>query len=343
MPNLIERSTVINLRYVLTRALILLLLIVAGTAGFMMIEGTDLLASLYMTIITISTVGFGEVQELSNGGRIFVIFLIMMGLGLVTYTLSAVGNLIMEGRFRQILGRRHMMKEISNIKGHYIVCGTGRMGRIICDELFHEKRPFVVVSKDEDDVEEMQERGFLAVHGDATDDEVLLAAGVDRAHSLVAVVSSDVANLYITLSARELNAHIYILARATDEKASRKIKHAGANRALSPYQIGGQSLVQALLRPNVYDFMSVVTSSRGLDVLMQEYRITEGCGLVGQQIRETNLRQEYDLIIIGLVAAAGEGVFNPKPEQLLSDGDTLILLGSQEQMDRLTGSGNLMS
>ena len=153
-------------------------------------------------------------------------------------------------------------------------------------------------------------------------------------------MSDDVNNLYITLSSRELNPGIYILARATDEKASQKIKHAGANRVISPYRIGGQRLVQALLRPNVYDYMEIITSSRGLDLLVEEIHVGERCVLAGQKICETGLRKDYDLIIIGLMSSDGGQIFNPGPEQMISHGDTLIMLGSHEQLSRLQSGLN---
>lgn len=325
--------------HILTGSLLLLGTILLGSLGFVLIEGFSPLEAVYMTIITISTVGFGEVHVLSPGGRLFVILLIVVGLGLVTYTAGAVASLFFEGQIRKLVGRRMMRRELDALRDHFIVCGYGRMGRIICEELGEEGKPFVVITLDADEAERLREQGLLAIGGDATEDETLLAAGVTRARALTATAGSDVDNLYIVLSARELcrqeNPGLYILARAADDKAGRKIMRAGADRCLSPYRIGGSRLVQALLRPKVYDFMEVVMSRRGLELMVEEFRVGETAALAGRAIRDTNLRTEYDVIIVGLNTADGRQVFNPGPDHVIRAGDTLILLGRTPQLKRL--------
>ncbi|HPF35293.1 MAG TPA: potassium channel protein [Candidatus Krumholzibacteria bacterium] len=325
--------------HVVTGSLLLLATIVLGSVGFMLIERFTPLEALYMTMITISTVGFGEVHSLSPMGRVFVIVLIVVGLGLVTYTAGSLAGLFFEGQLRKLVGRRMMQRELDGLRDHFIVCGYGRMGRIICEELAEEGKPFVVITLDQEEAERLREAGLLAIGGDATEDEVLLNAGVTRARALTATAGSDVDNLYIVLSSRELsrkdNPGLYILARAADEKAGRKILRAGADRCLSPYRIGGSRLVQALLRPKVYDFMEAVTSRSGLELMVEEFQVCTGSRLVGHAIRDTNLRTEYDVIIIGLNAADGRQVFNPGPDQVIQADDTLILLGRTPQLQRL--------
>jgi len=325
--------------HILAGSLLLLGTILLGSVGFVLIEGFSPLEAVYMTIITVSTVGFGEVHDLSPGGRLFVILLIVVGLGLVTYTAGAAASLIFEGKIRKLVGRRMMRRELDAMRDHFIICGYGRMGRIICDELAEEGRPFVVITLDADEAERLRERGVRAIGGDATEDEILLAAGVTRAKALTAAAGSDVDNLYIVLSARELsrkeNPGLYILARAADDKAGRKILRAGADRCLSPYRIGGSRLVQALLRPRVYDFMEVVTSRRGLELMVEEFRVGARAALAGRAIRDTNLRTEYDVIIVGLNTADGRQVFNPGPDHVIRAGNTLILLGRTPQLKRL--------
>ncbi len=322
------------------RGLVLMLfVIVVGTWGLILLEGFPLLDALYMTIITISTVGFGEVRELSGAGHVFVIFLIIGGLSVMTYTLGALAQYVIEGQFGTLLGRRRMERQIASLKGHYVICGHGRMGRILCAELQQEGASFVVVEGKPEEAEELRELGYLVIEGDATHDEVLQKSGIERARGLVAVVSSDVDNLYIVLSAREMtrqeNPRLYILARASDQQSMHKLRRAGADRVISPYQIGGMRLVQALLRPAVYDFVEVVTSSSGMDLMIEEMPVGRRSKLVGHLLRDSGIRQHYDLIIVGIKKDSGRMVFNPGPDEPIEAGDVLIVLGDRTQTGQL--------
>jgi voltage-gated potassium channel len=322
------------------RGLVLLVIVVAvGIIGLMTLEGYPFLDALYMTIITISTVGFQEVRGLSDQGHLLIMFLIITGLSVMTYTLGALVQIIIEGQLRKLLGRRRMQREIEGLKNHYVVCGHGRMGQILCQQLRAEKVPFVVVEGDAAMAEEIREQGYLVVSGDATQDEVLVQAGVGRAKGLVAVVSSDVDNLFITLSAREMtrqtNPSLYILARATDQHAMKKLKRVGADRVISPYQIGGMRLVQALLRPAAYDFVEVVTQSSGLNLMIEEIEVGEASRLLGCALKDSGIRQQYDVIIIGIKKRTQQMVFNPGPEYMIEAGDVLIVLGDRSQVAQL--------
>jgi voltage-gated potassium channel len=330
----------VSFRNVFRGLVFLLLVVVAGTAWFVLMEdGYSVLDGLYMTIITISTVGFREVGELDGSGRIFVIFLIIGGLTVLTYTLGSVGQVIVEGSIARYVGRRRMLHEIDRMNGHYIVCGHGRMGDILCRELDREKVAFVVIEGDPQKAEMLVERGYRVVEGDATEDQVLGRAGVTRAKSLVAVVSNNVNNLYITLSAREMcrgvNDGLYILARATDDSASEKIKRAGADRVISPYVIGGMRIVQALLRPTVYDFVDIATQRQGLELMFEELTIGAAAHMDGVALKDSGIRGEYDIIVIAIKKPSGRMVFNPGPELVLEKGDILIALGSRDQLERL--------
>jgi voltage-gated potassium channel len=317
----------------------LFLTIIAGTTGLMIIEHYPLNDALYMTIITISTVGFGEVHELSSAGRGLIVGLIVIGLALVTYTVGAFGSIIVEGQFQRLLGRNKMNRELATIKEHYIICGFGRMGQIVCEALEEQGKPLVIVTNLEDEYDQITSDGRLAVLGDATEDETLLNAGLLSAQKLIAVVSSDVDNLYITLSARELarsgNPDLYILARASGPKSQRRIMHAGADRVISPYLIGGSRLVDALLRPHVYDYMEVLSQNSELDLMIEELEVNQKSAIAGKAILDTNLRNEYDLIIIGITSSSGEKIFNPQSNYEITAGDTLILLGKKPQLERL--------
>ncbi len=324
----------------LTRGAGLLTLVLAGgTIGFMVLERYTLLDALYMTVITISTVGFGEVRPLDRSGHLFVILLIITGLAVVGYTLTSLGQAIVEGSVQRMFWRRRMMREIESMRDHYIVCGHGRMGRVVCRELKEEKVPFLVIERDADAAALLHDRGYRVVQGDATEDEVLARARVDHARALVSVVSRDVDNLYITLSAREMcrqdNAGLYILARASDARDRRKLQHAGANRVISADEIGAMRIVQALLRPTVFDFMEVTTTSSHLELMFEEMTVGPANHLAGSKLRDSSIRQNYDVIIIAAKKADGTMVFNPGSEYMLEAGDVLITLGNKDQLGRL--------
>lgn len=317
--------------------------VLVGSLWFALVEGYGTLDAIYMTIITISTVGFKEVRPLDPSGKIFVLVLIVGGLTVMTYTLGALGRVIIEGSINRYLGRHRMMRDIDHMKNHYIVCGHGRMGQILCQELTSEKVPFVVIDGDPETAEQLISMGYKVVQGDATEDEVLEKAGVKRAKGLVAVVNRDVDNLYITMSAREMsredNPWLYILSRATDEPASRKISRAGADRVISPYAIGGMRIVQALLRPTVYDFVDIATQSKGLDLMFEELEIGAGSKLDAVALKDSGIRSGFDVIVIGIKKPSGRMVFNPGPELVLQVGDVLIMLGDKEQLVRLAATG----
>lgn len=324
---------------IVQRGVALLVGVVAvGTAGFMLIEGYPLLDAIYMTMITISTVGYGEVRALSDLGHVFVIGLIILGVMVVGYTLTAVGRAVVEGSLQKIVGRRRMMREISGLKGHIIVCGHGRVGRTICEELLAEKVPFVVIDRDPETAEVLERKGYRVIVGDATEDEVLMSAGVLRARGLVTVASRDVDNLYITLSVRDMcreqNPDLKIVSRASDTREMRKIRSAGADQVLSPYNIGGVRIAQALLRPAVYEVIDLLTRSGEMDLSLEGVTLKQGCSLEGLALKDTDIRSRFNLIIIGVRKQGAELLFNPGPEYVLETGDELIMLGSREQHQR---------
>jgi voltage-gated potassium channel len=325
------------------RGLVFLVLVMAlGTLWFVIMEDHSFLDGLYMTVITISTVGFREVKTLDGSGRLFTVFLIIAGLTVLTYTLGSLGRVIVEGSIERYVGRKRMLREIEKLKGHYIICGHGRMGQILCEELKKENVPFVVIEGDPDMADDLVEKGFMVVKGDATEDSLLQQAGITRAKGLVAVVSSNVDNLYITLSARVLcreeNPGLYILSRATDRQATEKIERAGADRVVSPYVIGGMRIVQALLRPTVSDFLEIATRSSGLDLMFEEMAIRDDSDLDGVALKDSGIRKSYDVIVIAIKKRTGDMVFNPGPETVLHNGDMLVTLGDRGQLDRLAAS-----
>jgi voltage-gated potassium channel len=311
-------------RLLLTFGLIFLA-IAFGTVGYELIEGWSFLDALYMTITTLTTVGYGEVHPLSEAGRVFTIILILVGVGTVLYALSAGAKVILEGELQELFGRKRLEKRIKDIRGHYIVCGYGRMGRIICNELKGNKMPFVVIEKNIDPISNSGEA--LVIGGDATSDEVLKAAGIDKAKGLISVLPTDAENLYVVLSARGLNRGLFIVARAGEEGSESKFLQAGANKAVSPYHIGGMRIAHTILRPSVVDFIEFATKSGNIELQMEEVTIPEGSALIGQSLDQCGFGKVLGIIIVGIKRESGEMKFNPTFRTAIRAGDTLIALG----------------
>ena len=314
-------------RHLKNSILVLFILVTLGTAGYMAIEGWRLLDALYMTVITLSTVGFREVHELSDPGRLFTIGLIVFGVSVLGYLVGSLAQIMFEGQFQRIIGRKKVEKMVEALTDHYIICGYGRMGSLICKEFTAKPLPFVVVEKDADIIEKLKEENYLFLHGNATDDETLLKAGIMKARGLISVVTSDTENVYITLTARGLNPELYILARSGEEGSEIKLKRAGANKVVSPYLIGGSRMAQAILRPNVVDFIEIATGRENLELQMEEITIPEKSGFVGENLVSSGFRKETGVIIIGIKKPAGKTVFNPSSHAKLEAHDTLIVLG----------------
>ncbi len=312
--------------------IVLILLIISfGTAGYMVIEGWNFLDAFYMTIITLTTVGFGEVHKLSDTGRLFTIALIVGGVGTVFYALSTGAKLTLEGELRELFGRQRLEKRIREMKDHYIVCGYGRMGRIICRELKAEKVPFVVVEKKPDVLLE-EEKDILIFEGDATIDEVLKEVGIQKAKGLISVLPTDAENLYVVLSARGLNPALQIVARAGEEGSGQKLLRAGADRVVSPYHIGGLRIAQTVLKPAVVDFIEFATKSGNIDLQMEEIYISEDSGIAGLTLDECGFGRELGVIIVAIKQASGDMRFNPTFRSAVKAGDTLIALGERAKL-----------
>jgi voltage-gated potassium channel len=318
---------------ILKAAGLIFLAISFGTAGYMIIEGWNFLDSLYMTITTLTTVGYREVHELSKPGMVFTITLILVGVGTVLYALSTGAKVILEGELQELFGRKRLEKKIKGMKGHYIVCGYGRMGKIICRELRHEKMPFVVIEKNIDPGENAD--GVLMLSGDATNDESLKEAGIDKAKGLISVLPTDAENLYVVLSARGLNPGLKIVARAGDEGSESKLIQAGANKAVSPYHIGGVRIAHTILRPTVVDFIEFATKSGNIELQMEEITIPKGADMAGKSLDQCGFGRELGIIIVGIKRGSGEMRFNPTFRTTIKEGDTLIALGEISKLKLL--------
>jgi voltage-gated potassium channel len=304
---------------------LIVMIISGGTLGYVFLEGWDLFDSFYMTIITLTTVGFGEVHPLSRVGRMFTVALIVGGVGTVFYALSTAAKFMLEGEFEEIFGRKRLEKKIKELRDHFIVCGYGRMGRIICRELREKKIPFAVVEKMPERLLDGQD--VLLVEGDATKDEILKEVGIERAKGLISVLPTDAENLYVVLSARGLNPNLTIVARAGDEGSEQKLMRAGADRVVSPYYIGGLRIAHTVLKPAVVDFIEFATKSGNIDLQMEEITIKDNSGLVGLTLDECGIGRDLGIIVVAIKQGSGEMRFNPTYRTEIKTGDTLIALG----------------
>ena len=314
---------------------VLLMLISGGTIGYMSIEGWRLLDAAYMTVITLGTVGFREVHDLSDGGKLFTMGLIVIGVSVLGYIVGSLAQIMFEGQIQRIMGRKKVEKQIEALTGHYIICGFGRIGSLICKEFKANGLKFVIIEKNADATERLQEDGYLYMKGDATLDETLLKAGINRAKGLISVVTSDTENVYITLTARGLNPDLYIMSRSGEEGSDIKLKRAGANKVVSPYTIGGNRMAQSILRPNVVDFIEIATGHEHLELQMEEINIPAHSAFVGETLVTSGFRKEIGVIIVGIKKGHGKMVFNPHSQTKIEEHDTLIVLGDPTSIHKL--------
>jgi len=306
-----------------------------GTAGYMTIEGWGFLDSVYMTVLTLSTVGYGEVFPLSPSGKLLSILIIITGVGAAAYAVGTAGKLMLEDRISAALGRRYM-KGIQKLNNHYIICGFGRMGKVIGQEMTERGAPFVIVENDPEGVEELDRLGFLYLRGDATLDETLLEAGIERAKGIVSVVTNDSENVFIALTARGLNPKLYIVSRAASEESIQKLIRAGANKVISPYDLGGSRIAQAVLSPTVLDFIESIIDDKSLDLHLEEVSISSSSRLAGVDLAHSGLRRDLNLIILAIKEGSGKMIFNPSFEEEIKAGDTLVVLGHRPDLDALS-------
>lgn len=324
-----EKNT--NLAFVLFA---LVGILFAGTLGYHVIEGWSFFDSLYMSVITLATVGFGEVHPLSQNGRIFTMLFIIAGVGLVTYTVGMLARMVIEGEIQQLFGRRRTMTKIMKLKDHYVICGFGRIGQMVAAEFERRPMPFVVIESNPEKARRMPP-DYPIVVGDATEEEVLLNAGIERARGLVTVLHSDAANLFVTLSAREINPRLFIIARYEEERTKNKLVRAGADKVVSPYIIGGTRMAMAALRPAVIDFIELATQSESLGLQMEEILVPGSSPLIGQNLKDSNIRSGLDIIIVAIKKRSGHMEFNPSATTVIGEGDRMIAIGETNQLQKL--------
>jgi voltage-gated potassium channel len=323
--------------------LLLLTVLAGGTAGYMIIEGWNAWDAFYMTVTTVATVGFREVHPLSFSGQVFTIVVIFCGVGTAFYTVTLLATIIVEGGLHQRFGKRRAARMLEQITNHFILCGYGRIGSIIAAELHQQGVPMVVVERSGERVSEATERGWLALEADASREEVLATAGIHRARGLIAAVGTDAENVFTVLTARVMRPDLFIIARVESDDAEHKLRRAGADRVISPYQIGATHMVQTALRPAVVDFVQLATSSERLDLSMEQVHITEDSALANRSLVDAGIRQKFGVIVVGIKRAGGAMEFNPPPEAVMRPGDELGVLGRTESVKALEKEKGLVA
>jgi voltage-gated potassium channel len=309
--------------------------LLGGTLGFHIIERWGWFDGFYMTLTTMTTVGYGEIHSLSHAGRIFNSFLIVASVIAAAFTLGTFTQALLEFEFGKTVGRHRMERELRKMTGHYIVCGAGRVGRTVLRELRARGQACVVIERDPARARWAENEKIPVIVGSASSEEVLQRAHIESAKGFVAAVNSDAENLYIVLTARGFRPDLKIIARASEEEATSKLLRAGASQVLSPYNFIGHRIAQLLLRPNILDFVDAAVGSDRLDIEISEVKVGESSRLAGKKLAEGVVRQAADVIVLAVKTAAGKMVFNPAPESVIGAGDCLIVIGADDQLKRL--------
>jgi voltage-gated potassium channel len=316
-------------------ALVILVVHAGGTLGYVLIEGWPIWDAFYMTVITVTTVGYGEVHPLSRAGRVFTVGILLSGVGAFFYAFTLLMSLLADGGLVERLERRRLASMLDKLRDHFIVCGFGRMGEIIASEFARQRIPFVVIERSPERLHVAMERGYLAVEADASNEDVLQRVGIRRARGFIAAVSTNAENVYAVLSARLLNPSLFIVGRAESEDSRTKLQRAGADRVISPYHLGGLQLAQTALRPAVVDFVQLATSSENMELALEQVHIAEGSALANRSLIDAGLRQRFGVVVVGIRRADGKMDFNPEPDTAMRPGDDLVVLGRLENLKDL--------
>lgn len=324
-------------REILIATSLLILLLIGGGFAYQYIEGWPWIDGFYMTFITLTTIGFTEVHALSNAGRLVTVVIGVIGIGIATFVIARFAQLLLAS---DRLQRRHMQEQIDRLDNHYIICGYGRVGHRLAEDLFRANRPFVVLDVNEEVIQNEMIDGMLYLVGDAEDDETLRKAGIDRAEGVIVALPDDSSNVFVTLTVRELNPDVYILARTVDHKNRSKLLHAGADKVIAPSEVGADRMAQVILRPNVDQFMENVLHTGALSLQIEEVHVAEGAPLDGETLAGSTFRQQFDAVVIGIIDSdTREMKFHPGPSDLIEAGDILIVIGDREMIRRLREEG----
>ena len=312
----------------------LLFIVALGTVGFHYIEGWPWFDGFYMVVTTLTTIGYQEVHPLSHAGRVFNVVIILSGVSLAFLAVGALTQALLEFELQSFFGRRRMEREIGRLMDHYIVCGAGRVGRSAARELARRPAPFLIIENNEAKAQKFADEKWLMLIGDATKEQTLREARIEYARGLVAATTTDATNLYIVLTARTLNPHLRIIARASEEDAEKHLLTAGADSVVSPYAFAGQRIAQSFLRPHVVSFLDTATTHLGMDLEIGEVPIGAKSTFAGKTIESSRIRQDRGVIVLAIKRAAGMH-FNPAPDDLIQAGDYLIAMGEPQQLREL--------
>ncbi len=317
---------------------VLIIVFGLGSIGYHFIEGMDFFDGFYMTFITITTIGFTELKNLSDVGRILTMVLFVMGIGVISYIASQTTQLIFES---EIFRKRAMKKQLEKMDNHYIICGYGRIGHRIGKVLQEADIPIVVVENRDSSIDRIKEDRLLYVEGDAQEESVLIEAGIERAKGLICTLSRDQDNVFVTLIARELNDNIFILVRTNQRANTKKILRSGANKVISPYEVGADRMANVILRPHVDKFMNQILGGEHQDHIFDEVKVFEGSDLAGKTLAEARIRQRYFVVIIAIIPEGQTSniKFNPGSEDKIKEGDSLIVLGDVDRIEQLREIG----
>ena len=322
------------LRNLRTIGLLLLIVVGIGTAGFHYIERWPWFDGLYMVVTTLTTIGYQEVHPLSHAGRIFNVFVILSGVSLLLLGVGALSQALLEFELQSFFGRRRMEREIARLTDHFIICGMGRVGRSVARELARKPASFIIIESAENKRQKFASENWLVLAGDATQEETLREAQIERASGLIAATTTDATNLYIVLTARGLNPRLKIIARASEDAAEKHLLTAGANSVVSPYSFAGQRIAQSLVRPHVVSFLDTATTHLGMDLEIGEVHITPGSRFAGKTLESSRIRQERGVIVLAIKRRDAMR-FNPAPDERIEPDDCLIAMGEPAQLRQL--------
>ncbi len=316
-------------------ALMIAVVLTFGTLGFTFIAGYPPFDAFYMTLTTITTVGYREIHDLTHAGRIFNTFVIIFGVTTIFFAIGAMTQSVIELELGEFFGKRRMKRMIDKMDKHYIVCGYGRVGRAATHELQLAGVPIIVVDRNPEKVERAARAGLPAIAADSTQDATLEQAGVRRARGLIAALATDADNLFLILSAKTLNPDLKVAARAGEEEAEQKLRRAGADTVFAPYTNAGHHLALSLVRPHVVQFLDAATKDIGLDLCLEQMRVSEGSEMVAKSLKQMQLRRDLGVIVLAIRKAHGEMLFNPPADALLGAGDYLIVMGEHQNVRKL--------